>query len=62
MGIFSQFLFLSLMAVWFISLAAYGTKTIHPDESKIYIVTIAIKYLAYFLILMFQFFYLRGIM
>ncbi|XP_058754541.1 probable leucine-rich repeat receptor-like serine/threonine-protein kinase At3g14840 isoform X2 [Vicia villosa] len=30
----SQFLFLSLIAIWFISLTAFGADTIHPDEKK----------------------------
>ncbi|XP_045801004.1 probable leucine-rich repeat receptor-like serine/threonine-protein kinase At3g14840 isoform X2 [Trifolium pratense] len=30
----SQFLFLSLIVIWFISLLAFGATTIHPDEKK----------------------------
>ncbi|XP_058779497.1 probable leucine-rich repeat receptor-like serine/threonine-protein kinase At3g14840 isoform X1 [Vicia villosa] len=34
MGTSSQFLFLLLIAIWFISLTAFGADTIHPDEKK----------------------------
>ncbi|CAK8530398.1 unnamed protein product [Lathyrus sativus] len=34
MRIFSQFFFLSVIAIWFISLTAFGAKTIHPEEKK----------------------------
>ncbi|GAU31588.1 hypothetical protein TSUD_54110 [Trifolium subterraneum] len=30
----SQFLFLSLIVIWFISVLAFGATTIHPDEKK----------------------------
>ncbi|XP_045801020.1 probable leucine-rich repeat receptor-like serine/threonine-protein kinase At3g14840 [Trifolium pratense] len=30
----SQFLFFSLTVIWFISLTAFGAKTIHPDEKE----------------------------
>ncbi|CAI8593303.1 unnamed protein product [Vicia faba] len=34
MRIFSQFLFLSLIAILFLSLTAFGADTIHPDEKE----------------------------
>ncbi|KAI5411548.1 hypothetical protein KIW84_056561 [Lathyrus oleraceus] len=34
MNTFSQFLFLSLTFIWFISITAFAATTIHPDEKK----------------------------
>ncbi|KAI5448249.1 hypothetical protein KIW84_015609, partial [Lathyrus oleraceus] len=34
MTIFSRIFFLSLIAIWYISLTAFGATTIHPDEKK----------------------------
>jgi len=58
----SQFCFLSLIAIWFISITAFGATTIHPDESMTYDIYLYIaqnnKEIS--LIFLFQFsFYLR---